>query len=109
MVEQPIYAKVLAFLSAIAPAIFGSLISLKFSIDNTSYFSRFVSVISGIIISHYSVLTGIEMFKLDPASMVVSSLYFVSGLFGFTIASEISKQIPQIIQTVSEKITNLIK
>lgn len=109
MVEHPIYIKICSFLSTLAPAIFGSLISLKFSIENTSYFNRFISVISGIIISHYVVLTIIEVFKLDLNSMVVSGLYFTSGLFGFTVMSEISKQIPEVVKNISGKITGLIK
>lgn len=109
MLEQPILVKMTTWFYTLLPSIFGSLISLKFSTENMTFGNRFLSVLSGIIISHYFTHTVIEAFNVKPDSFLVSGLLFVSGLFGFAVMAEIYKQLPQIISSVFQRIVNLLK
>lgn len=109
MIEQPFLLKACAWFYTLLPSIFGSLISLKFSTENTTYLNRFLSVLTGIIISHYFTHTIIEVFSVAPESFLVSGLLFVSGLFGFAAMSEIYKQLPQMISSIFQRLVNFLK
>lgn len=108
MVEQPIYLKILAWLSGLVPAIIGSVISLKFSVDD-SFQKRFISFFSGIAIAHYIGRGIIEKAQIPPESFYSSSILFVIGIFGVVAVSEISKQLPEFIHELFTKLEDLIK
>lgn len=109
MVEHPIIAKLTLFLTSILPAVFGSIISLKFTTLDSTLFNRFCSFISGVFIAHYIAHTVIQICSVDPTSVLASSILFVTALFGVSITSEIYKQLPVIIGGISERLLDFLK
>lgn len=109
MVEHPIIAKLTLFLTSILPAIFGSIISLKFTTLDSTLFNRFCSFLSGVFIAHYIARTVIELCSIAPTSVFASSILFVTALFGVSITSEIYKQLPELIHGVIVRLLDLIK
>lgn len=109
MVEQPILVKIAAWFATLLPAIVGSAISLRMAAENSTFLGRMFSFTVGVALAHYVGGAIVDTFTIDRLSMVDEAIVLASGIFGMSTASEITKQLPEIIKGFSERLANFLK
>lgn len=108
MIEQPLIVKLSAWFSSLLPSIIGSVISLKLSNDDSTFMQRLVAFCIGVALAHYIGGAIVESFGISISSLTSQSILLATGIFGMATASEIFKQLPELIKGVSDKILGLI-
>lgn len=109
MVEQPILVKITAFLALLLPAIIGSAISLRLSTEQSSFSNRLFSFTVGVALAHFVGGAIVDSFNIDRLTLVDDAIVLSAGIFGMAAATEITKQLPEIIKGISERILDFLK
>lgn len=81
------------FLTGLAPAIFGALISLNFIAVEASRMNRLVSYFSGVTLANYWG-HGLSAY-FGQHDFIETSIVFTIGVFGLTTASHIWTEVPK--------------
>lgn len=108
MVEQTVSAKLIAWFGSLVPAIVGAAISLRFSAENTPFYARLVSFIGGVFLAHFIGGAIVDAFEINAESMIDDSIILASGIFGMATVTEMSKEVPILVKSLSDKIKSII-
>ena len=103
MIENLGLPKIGAWLSSLAPAVIGSLISLRFSPDNSTPFQRLTTFLIGVSLSYFIGGAILEHFGIDYKSFTADAIKLTIGLFGMAITTQLMIQIPEILSSVRKK------